>query len=68
MILFFAPHTQFAQLARPAIVNGAAGLLIGPAGKVLGVVGFTIVRGRIAQIDIVADPAKLERLVDVGRG
>jgi hypothetical protein len=32
------------------------------------VVGFTIVRGRIAQIDIVADPAKLERLVDVGRG
>jgi hypothetical protein len=41
-------------------------LLIGPPGKVLGVVGFTIVRGRIAQIDIVADALKLERLVDVG--
>jgi hypothetical protein len=57
---------QFAQRARPAIVNGAAGLLIGPPGKVLGVVGFTIVGGRIAHIDIVADPVKLQRLVDVG--
>jgi RNA polymerase sigma factor (sigma-70 family) len=53
---------QFAHLARPAVVNGAAGLLIGPPGNVLGVVGFTIVRGRVAQIDIVADPAKLRRL------
>ncbi len=56
--------SQFAELARPAIVNGAAGLLIGPSGNVLGVIGFTIVRGLIAQIDIVADPVKLERLVD----
>jgi RNA polymerase sigma factor (sigma-70 family) len=56
---------QFAQLARPATVNAAAGLLIGPPGKVLGVVSFTIVRRRIVRIDIVADPAKLERLAPI---
>jgi RNA polymerase sigma-70 factor (ECF subfamily) len=49
----------FAHLGRPAIVNGAAGLRIVSGDRLLSIVGFTIHDGRIAAIDIVADPAKL---------
>jgi RNA polymerase sigma factor (sigma-70 family) len=54
--------TVFAPLGRPAIVNGGPGLIIGPPGKVIAVVGLTVVDGRIREIDIVGDPAKLRRL------
>src|SRR5947207_2697269 len=48
-----APH------ARPAIVNGTAGVIVVPAKRPIAVVGFTISGGRIAEIDVIADPAKL---------
>jgi RNA polymerase sigma-70 factor, ECF subfamily len=51
--------TRFAQFARPALVNGAAGLIIVPGERPIAVVGFTIVDGRIAEIDLVANPEKL---------
>jgi RNA polymerase sigma-70 factor (ECF subfamily) len=51
----------FAPLARPAIVNGAAGAVVMRSGRLFGVVGFTVSGGRIVAIDIIADPAKLER-------
>jgi RNA polymerase sigma factor (sigma-70 family) len=49
----------FAPLARPALVNGAAGAIVGPGDRPVAVVGFTVSNGRIAEIDIVADPEKL---------
>lgn len=49
---------RFAPLGRPAIVNGAAGVVV-QAGSRQVVVGFTVVNGRIAAIDIIGDPAKL---------
>jgi RNA polymerase sigma-70 factor (ECF subfamily) len=49
----FAPH------CRPALVNGAAGLIVGPPHKPFGVVGLSIVAGRIVTIDLVIDPEKL---------
>ncbi|HJQ46760.1 MAG TPA: RNA polymerase sigma factor SigJ [Amycolatopsis sp.] len=50
-----------------ALVNGAAGLVAVHDGKPLSVLGFTVVDGRIAEIDIVSDPARLSRLaVEVG--
>jgi RNA polymerase sigma factor (sigma-70 family) len=52
----FAPH------ATPAIVNGQAGAVFAPGGSPVGVIGFTVVDGRIAAIDLVADPAKLTHL------
>jgi RNA polymerase sigma factor (sigma-70 family) len=52
----------FAQFARPALVNGSAGLVVAPAGRPFAVVGFTTARGRITAIDLIADPAKLSRL------
>jgi RNA polymerase sigma factor (sigma-70 family) len=52
----------FARFARHAVVNGAAGVVVAPAGRPTAIVGFTIAGDRIAAIDLVADPAKLRRL------
>jgi RNA polymerase sigma-70 factor, ECF subfamily len=52
----------FARLARPAIVNGAAGVVVAPGGRPIAVVGFTTGHGQIVAIDLVADPEKLRRL------
>jgi RNA polymerase sigma factor (sigma-70 family) len=49
----------FAPFARPAVVNGAAGAVVVAKGSLVSVVAFTVVDGRIAEIDIVNDPAKL---------
>ncbi|TML18290.1 MAG: sigma-70 family RNA polymerase sigma factor [Actinobacteria bacterium] len=52
----FAPH------ARPAIVNGAAGVIVGPEETPFAVVGFTVARGRITAIDLIIDREKLRRV------
>jgi RNA polymerase sigma factor (sigma-70 family) len=57
-----ARGSRFAPFARPAIVNGAAGVIVAPGRKPIAVVGFTVVGGRIVEIDVIADPAKLGRL------
>ena len=48
--------------ARPVLVNGAAGLVAAPEGRPFSVLGFTVRDGRIAEIDILADPRRLGRL------
>ena len=53
---------SFAPFARPAIVNGAAGVVVAPRRRPIAVVGFTVRAGRIATIDLIADPAKLRGL------
>ncbi|HLY94156.1 MAG TPA: sigma-70 family RNA polymerase sigma factor [Gaiellaceae bacterium] len=49
-----------APLARPAIVNGVAGAIVGPLDDPISVVAFTIVGDRIASVDVIARP-KLAR-------
>jgi RNA polymerase sigma-70 factor (ECF subfamily) len=51
-----------APYARPAIVNGSAGVVVVPHEKPVAVVAFIVTGGRIAEIDLVADPAKLPDL------
>jgi RNA polymerase sigma-70 factor, ECF subfamily len=53
---------QYVRRARPAIVNGAPGLVFGRRDAPLSVVGFTVTGGRIAELNLVADPAKLRHL------
>jgi RNA polymerase sigma factor (sigma-70 family) len=49
--------------ARPALVNGAAGVVSWSAdGRPLSVMGFTVRHGKIVEIDILADPARLRQL------
>jgi RNA polymerase sigma factor (sigma-70 family) len=47
---------------RPAIVNGAAGAVIGRPGRPFAVVGITVAHGRITALDFVVDPSKLARI------
>jgi RNA polymerase sigma-70 factor, ECF subfamily len=51
-----APHV------RPALVNGAAGALVAPGGKLATIMAFTVRNGKITEIDILADPARLSQL------
>jgi RNA polymerase sigma-70 factor (ECF subfamily) len=48
-----------ARAAQPALVDGAVGLVVAPRGRLFRVLQFTIVDRRIAQIDVVGDPARL---------
>lgn len=51
-----------AATIRPALVNGAAGLVNSLDGHPLSVMSFTVAGGRIAAIDILSDPARLADL------
>jgi RNA polymerase sigma factor (sigma-70 family) len=46
----------------PALVNGAAGVVVTIRGRPLTVMGFTIADGRIAEIDAVADPDRVRKI------
>ncbi|WP_405087345.1 hypothetical protein [Microbispora sp. NBC_01389] len=48
--------------ARPALVNGAAGVVVVANGRPLSVMAFTVTDGRIAAIDVLTDPDRLARL------
>jgi RNA polymerase sigma factor (sigma-70 family) len=49
--------------ARPALVNGAAGVVSwSPDGRLFAVMGFTVRHGKIVEIDILADPERLSQL------
>ncbi len=51
-----------ARAARPALVNGAVGVVVAPRGRLLMVLIFTISGEKIVAIDAVADPARLRQL------
>ncbi|HET8555987.1 MAG TPA: RNA polymerase sigma factor SigJ [Gaiellaceae bacterium] len=53
---------RFAGYARPAVVNGSAGLIVIPRDRPIAVIGFTIAQDQIVEIDLVADPDKLRAL------
>jgi RNA polymerase sigma factor (sigma-70 family) len=54
---------RLAGSVRPALVNGAAGIVaFAPDGRLFSVVGFTVRLGKIVEIDVLADPARLKRL------
>ncbi|MEW2418674.1 RNA polymerase sigma factor SigJ [Streptomyces sp. NPDC046866] len=48
---------------RPALINGAAGVVVVRDGRPLSLMAFTVTDGRIAAIDVITDP---ERLVALG--
>jgi RNA polymerase sigma-70 factor (ECF subfamily) len=51
-----------AALLQPAIVNGAAGVVVMVGGRPFSIMAFTIAGGRIVAIDVLADP---DRLADI---
>jgi RNA polymerase sigma-70 factor, ECF subfamily len=53
--------STFAPFARPALVNGAAGLVIGSPERPIAVCSFEFTDDRISEIDLVLDREKLPR-------
>ena len=49
-------------LERPALVNGAAGVVVTAGGQPVAVIGFTVSRAKIVEIDAIADPERLRRV------
>ncbi len=47
---------------RPATVNGAAGAVVYVAGRPTAIMAFVVRSGRVAAIDVLADPARISRL------
>ncbi len=55
--------SRLVEFARPVLVNGAAGIVSWlPGGQPFSVMGFTVRRRRIVEIDNSADPARLRQL------
>ncbi|MFI0354499.1 sigma-70 family RNA polymerase sigma factor [Actinomadura sp. 9N407] len=51
-----------ARLAGPALINGTVGLAMAPRGRLALVLSFTIIDDQITEIDVIADPDRLDRL------
>ncbi len=49
--------------ARPALVNGAAGVVVAADGRPLSVMGFTVTAGRVVAIDVLADSERLQHVL-----
>jgi RNA polymerase sigma factor (sigma-70 family) len=53
---------------RPALVNGAAGVLVMMRGRPVTVIGFTVAAGKIAEIDAIADPERVPTIAAAALG
>jgi RNA polymerase sigma-70 factor (ECF subfamily) len=51
-----------APYGRPALVNGAAGVVVAAGTRLIAVMGFTVRGDKIVEIDILADPERLRHL------
>jgi RNA polymerase sigma factor (sigma-70 family) len=51
-----------AQAARPALVNGAIGVVVAPLGELLFVIALTFTDGKISRFDLIFDPTHLRQL------
>jgi len=57
-ISFAMPHAQL----HPALVNGAAGVVVTVGGRPFSIMGFTVVDGRIVEIDAISGPERVRRI------
>src|SRR5205823_8465060 len=51
-----------AQETQPALVNGSVGIVVAPRGRLLLVLDLPITHGKIAEINVISDPARLRQL------
>jgi RNA polymerase sigma factor (sigma-70 family) len=55
-------HRDLARVARPVLVNGSVGIVVAPGGRLRTVIRCTVKQGKIKEMDVIADPARLRRL------
>jgi RNA polymerase sigma-70 factor (ECF subfamily) len=65
---YSATYSSMYPFVIPALVNGAAGAVVSPHGRLFSVMAFTVSSGRIVQIDALIDPERLSRLNIAGTG
>ncbi len=53
---------RLAHRARPVLVNGSLAVVVAPSGRLLLVLGLVITGSKIAEINVIADPARLRQL------
>ena len=58
-------YSRGARFVRPALVDGSVGAVLAPQGKLSRVLRFTFSNGKIAEVDIIGDAARLGEL-DLG--
>src|SRR5688500_13263379 len=52
-------YGHLARLTQPALVNGAIGIVVAPHGRLVRALRFTIADGRITEIEIIGNPARV---------
>ena len=57
-----ATYSKLYPYVRPALVNGAAGAVVAPHGRLFSVMAFTVTGGKITHIEALVDPERLARL------
>jgi len=55
-------YGHLAQLTRPALVNGAIGVVVAPRGRLVRALRFTIANDKITEIEVIGNPARLGEL------
>ncbi len=55
-------YGHLARLTQPALVNGAIGVVVAPHGRLVRALRFMIANGRITEIDVIGNPARLREL------
>ena len=55
-------YGHLARLTRPALVDGAIGVVVAPQGRLVRALTFKIVDGKITEIDVIGDRARLNEI------
>jgi RNA polymerase sigma factor (sigma-70 family) len=59
---YSSTYSELYPFVRPALVNGAAGAVVAPDGRLFAVMAFTVANGTIRRIDALVDPERLRQL------
>jgi RNA polymerase sigma-70 factor (ECF subfamily) len=57
-----AAYSKVADVARPALVDRTVGFVVAPRGRLRIAVRCTVKAGKIIEMNVIADPARLQRL------
>ena len=55
-------YGHLARLTQPALVDGAIGVVVAPQGRLVRALRFTIANGKITEIEVIGNPARLGEL------
>ncbi len=54
--------SHYARFVTPMLVDGAVGLVLAPGGRLTRALRLAFAGGKIAMVEVIADPARLGRL------